>query len=152
MKAKRHDKILELVLTRNIYTQEDLLQELRKEGFVVTQATVSRDIKELKLVKEMNAEGNYRYVTGAKKAVEAVTGRFGAIFYESVLSIDYAKNIVAIKCRHGMANAACATLDGMDWNGVVGTLAGDDTIFVLMRNDDDAATFTKEIYKFLSNG
>ena len=150
MKAKRHDKIIELVLTNNIYTQEDLLQKLSENGFRVTQATVSRDIKQLKLTKEMDEDGNYRYVTGAKKALDSVAGKFGTIFYESVLKIDYAGNMVAIKCRHGMANAACATLDAADWSGVVGTLAGDDTIFVLMRDEESAATFTKEIYKVLS--
>ena len=151
MKSKRHDKIIELVLTKNIYTQEDLLQELSECGFQVTQATISRDIKELRLTKEMDDQGNYRYVTGAKKVLDSVSSKFGTIFSESVLGVDYAGNPIVVKCRHGMANAACATLDATEWAGVVGTLAGDDTIFILMRTQDDAATFTKELYKYLSN-
>ncbi len=150
LKAKRQDKILEIVLSKSICTQEELLEELKKENFLVTQATVSRDIKELKLVKEMDAKGSYRYVTSAKKKMDLVTSKFGAIFNESVINVDYVKNMVVIKCHSGMANAACATLDSIDLCGIAGTIAGDDTIFVLMRTDEYATKFTKEIYKAIS--
>lgn len=150
MKRNRHDKIIELILSKNIYTQEDLINELSASGYVVTQATISRDIKELKLVKEMDENGVYRYVTGNNKGMGDTAGKFSRIFFESVINVDYAQNIVSIKCRDGMANAACATLDEANQQGVVGTLAGDDTIFVLMRTTADAADFTKEIYKYIS--
>lgn len=150
MKSKRHDKIIELVLIKTICTQEDLLKELQNEGYSVTQATVSRDIKELKLSKGIDSQGVYRYITSAVKIPASVDQQLSAIFRESVIQVNYAQNITVIKCRHGMANAACTSLDNLDWSGLVGTIAGDDTIFVLMKTEKDAAEFAKELYKFIS--
>ncbi|MBP9989501.1 MAG: arginine repressor [Ruminococcus sp.] len=134
MKKKRHSLILKLIETYVIGTQEEMLQKLKENGFDSTQATVSRDIKELRLVKQMDKDGNYRYVAG-KSETEEYLSKFNAIFSHSVLSSDYAGNTVVIKCYPGMAQAACATFDNMKWEGLVGTLAGDDTIFALCRTE-----------------
>lgn len=149
MKTKRHTKILELIAERPINTQEDLLNGLRDNGFDVTQATVSRDIKELRLVKILGSDGKYRYATAVSDEQMDMSSKFHAIFKQSVKSIDYAKNIIVIKCYTGMANAACAALDSMNRSGVVGTLAGDDTIFVLMNDDNTAVYFAAELKKML---
>ena len=146
MKALRLAKIVELVETHEIYTQEDLLVLLAQEGFVTTQATISRDIKELNLVKAITEDGKYKYITIRKQKNDTMVKKFRAVFVESVVSVDYAQNIVVIKCHTGMANAACASLDSMaEMEGIVGTLAGDDTIFVLMRTEEMAAHLTGRI-------
>ena len=150
MKAKRHAKILELISEYEIDTQEELLRRLREQGFDVTQATVSRDIKELRLVKTLSGDGRYRYATGAKESSVDMSFKFHAIFSESVNSVDCAGNIVVIKCYTGMANAACAALDSIHWNGVVGTLAGDDTIFVLIRSEERAIELMSELKNLLN--
>ena len=149
MKAKRHAKILEMISHQSIDTQEDLLQNLKKEGFNVTQATVSRDIKELHLVKVMNSDGSYSYSNITNSHAENISDRFHSIFVQSVIKVDCAGNTVVIKCYTGMAQAACATLDSMHWDALVGTIAGDDTIFALMRTDDDAVALLSELKKLL---
>ena len=138
MKTKRHSKILELISEKDISTQEDLLVYLRESGFDVTQATVSRDIKELRLVKTMVSDGKYRYSPAASDNNSDVSTKF-AVFNQSAKSVDYANNMIVIKCYTGMANAACAVLDAMNHEGVVGTLAGDDTIFALCRTPENAS-------------
>lgn len=149
MKAKRHAKILEMIAGRSIDTQEDLLQSLKKEGFNVTQATVSRDIKELHLVKVMSADGSYSYSNLANPHIENISDRFHSIFVQSVIKVDYAENFVVIKCFTGLAQAACAGLDSMHWDSLVGTIAGDDTIFVLMRTTEHAVALVGELQKLL---
>lgn len=148
MKTKRHSKILELISEKDIATQEDLLVYLRESGFDVTQATVSRDIKELRLVKTMIGDGKYRY-SSASSDSSADIGTKYAVFSQSAKSVDYAGNIIVIKCFTGMANAACAVLDAMNHDGVVGTLAGDDTIFVLMRDEKLAVALVETIRKLI---
>lgn len=148
MKKKRHAKILELIQSFEIDTQEDLQEKLKECGFIVTQATISRDIKELRLVKELSSDGTYKYSTGRKLNDDFAT-RLGGIFSESITNLDYAINTVVIKCFSGMANAACAAIDAMEWDGVVGTLAGDDTIFVLCRNEDCAAVFVSDLERMI---
>ena len=148
MKTKRHSKILELISEKDIATQEDLLVYLRKSGFDVTQATVSRDIKELRLVKTMVSDGKYRYSPASGESNSDI-GTKHAVFSQSAKSVDYANNMVVIKCFTGMANAACAVLDAMNHDGVVGTLAGDDTIFVLMRDEKTAVTLVENIKKLI---
>ena len=150
MKTIRHAKILELIAEHSIDTQEELLKWLRESGFDVTQATVSRDIKELRLVKTLSSDGTYHYTTSSKDTKSDISYKFHSIFTESVISMDYASNFVVIKCYVGMANAACAALDSMHWNGIVGTLAGDDTIFVLMRTLDYAVQLVDELKKLLA--
>ena len=151
MKAWRLAKIVELVEKNAVYTQEDLLKLLAQEGFLTTQATISRDIKELNLVKTLTPEGKYKYTTTRKKQNDNMEKKFRAVFVESVVSVDYALNTVVIKCHTGMANAACASLDAMaEMEGIVGTLAGDDTIFVLMRSEEAASHLTRRIEQMIS--
>lgn len=150
MKKRRLAKILELISNNKIETQEELQAHLLECGFEVTQATISRDIKELRLVKELSEEGRYVYSTGAKTVQEDSGLRTSGIFRESVISVDYAVNTVCIKCFSGTANAACAAIDSMKWSGVLGTIAGDDTIFVLCRNEKAARVFTSNLEKALN--
>ncbi len=149
MKSKRHTAILGLISEHDIDTQEELLNRLHKLGFSVTQATVSRDIKELRLIKAQSPDGGYHYTTGANAESVDISFKFHAIFSESVLNIDYAGNTIVVKCYTGMANAACAALDSIDWKGVVGTIAGDDTIFILMRDEAGAAEFVQQLSKLI---
>ena len=150
MKALRLQKIVELVEKNEVYTQEDLLALLAKEGFVTTQATVSRDIKELSLVKSVTEDGKYKYTTSRKKQNDSMEKKFRSVFVESVVLVDYAMNTVVVKCHTGMANAACAALDTMGLEGIVGTLAGDDTIFILMRTEELAHGITDKIRGMLN--
>ena len=151
MKAKRHAKILELIEEFDIDTQEELQDRLNQAGFTVTQATVSRDIKELRLIKTLSPNGNYHYTTHGEKGGRVdLSFKFHAIFAEAVNSIDYAQNLVVIKCYTGMANAACAALDAMHWEGLVGTLAGDDTIFALCRTPEFAAKMKNAIDEIIA--
>lgn len=137
MKAKRLQMIIELVNRYAITTQDELQQHLKTAGFNVTQATISRDIRELRLVKVVDRDQNLRYaVSGVDDANET---RFETIFRESVISVAAARNILVIKSYIGMANAACAAFDANHFPHVVGTLAGDDTVLVIMDEDEHAA-------------
>lgn len=148
MKSKRHAKILELISQNNIDTQEELQERLNQEGFSVTQATVSRDIKELRLIKSLSSDGNYRYTTHSEKDHKMdLSFKFHALFSETVNKVDYAQNLVVVKCYTGMANAACAALDSIHWDGLVGTIAGDDTILLVMRSEEAAKNITEELNK-----
>ena len=139
-KAERLQTILRLVQEHPISRQEVLLEHLRNEGFEVTQATVSRDIRELCLVKAATTEG-YRYVSSRNESFNPKTqGRFETIFHESVLEVDYAGHVVLVKCYSGMANAACEVFDALQWKNVVGTLSGDDTFLIVARSERDAKT------------
>ena len=153
MKTMRHEAILRIIEENEIYTQEGLQEKLREEGYEVTQATVSRDIKALDLVKSITPEGRYRY---AQKLTDYAGGKqalkFRSIFVEAVLYVDSAQNIVVLKCHVGMGNAACAAIDMMDLPGVVGTLAGDDTVFILMRDTPQAGELVDKINGMLDKG
>lgn len=151
MKRKRHTLILELIQQYEITTQDELLAKLRENGFEVTQATVSRDIKELRLVKAMSPSGQYRYMAGAAQGDEYLA-KFYTIFSGSVISVDYAGNTCVVKCYAGMAQAACAAIDAMHFEGIVGTLAGDDTIFVLCRTPELTQQLKSSLDKMLQNG
>ena len=151
MKRKRHALILELIQQYEITTQDELLAKLRENGFEVTQATVSRDIKELRLVKAMSPSGQYRYMAGAAQGDEYLA-KFYTIFSGSVISVDYAGNTCVVKCYAGMAQAACAAIDAMHFEGIVGTLAGDDTIFVLCRTTELTQQLKSSLDKMLQNG
>lgn len=145
MKTKRQAKIIEIISNTNVETQEQLLKALEEAGFTSTQATISRDIKELRIVKELTSLGTYRYSVSEKDAPPALTDRLNTIFRECVTSIDYAENIIVIHTLAGMANAAGAALDAMKINLVLGTLAGDDTVMIVMRDANSAAAFSGEI-------
>ena len=149
MKYKRHNKIIEIITEYDIDTQDELIAKLREAGFDVTQATVSRDIKELRLIKTQSPDGGYHYTTGTHTNSVDMSFKFHAIFSESVNSVDYAMNTVVVKCYTGMANAACAALDSIHWRGVVGTLAGDDTIFILMRDEAGAQEFVEQLNRLI---
>ncbi|MBP1581989.1 MAG: arginine repressor [Oscillospiraceae bacterium] len=149
MKAKRHAKILELISSKHIHTQEELQAELSDGGFQVTQATVSRDIKELRLIKSLSNDGSYHYTTHQKEKGSDLSFKFHAIFAESVRGVDYAQNLVVVKCYTGMANAACAALDSIHWDGLVGTIAGDDTILVVMRSEAMAERMIEDLNKLI---
>lgn len=149
MKKKRHEMILNLIKENIISTQEDLQSILCSTGFNVTQATVSRDIKELGLIKKQK-DGVSRYSVGtdSKNSNES---KLYSIFSQSVISVDYAINTSVIKCYSGTANAAAAAIDSMNLSQVVGSLAGDDTLFVLCRTENDARDF-KEQVEIMLNG
>lgn len=145
MKKKRQAEILRIISTNEVETQEMLLTLLRERGYEVTQATVSRDINELNIEKTVSANGVNCYA----KAEKVHSVRFHNIISEAVVSIDFAMNIVSIKCHSGLANAACAGLDMMNLSYVVGTIAGDDTIFVLTRTESDARMLSRHLKEML---
>lgn len=150
MKKRRHSIILDIINNNHIETQEDLQKGLKEHGFDVTQATISRDIRELKLVKELSDEGKYIYAVRKAAPVNELEIKAYSIFRDSISSVDYAINTVCIKCFTGMAGAACATIDALHWEGVLGTLAGDDTIFVLCRTEEYAKLFIEHLEKLLN--
>ncbi len=148
MSNPRQDKIAELVANNIIGTQAELVAALSRAGFPAAQATVSRDIKALRLVRERTPQGRYRYVLPKTKTVD-VEERLRTIFRECVTSIDRAQNIVVIKTLPGLAPAACAAIDKMSLRSLVGTIAGDDTAFLAMRDDDAAEEICRRMRKIL---
>ncbi len=140
MKKQRQNKIIEIIEKYEVTTQEALKKHLEDDGIIVTQATLSRDINELNLKKKVSATGANIYVCAKKKTLQCP-----AIFKDAVTEVVYAMNTVVIKCHTGMAQAACATLDKMEDTEIVGTIAGDDTIFALMKNESDASEFAEEL-------
>ena len=150
MKSKRQAKILEIIASRNVETQEQLLQALQKEGFNGTQATISRDIKELRIVKELTSLGTYRYATSTNEVSGSFSSRLNTIFRECVIGFDYAQNIIVVRTLPGLASAAGSAIDAMNLSTVVGTLSGDDTVFVVMRDTNAAAAFCGEIKSLLN--
>ena len=150
MKAKRQAKIMEIISTRNVETQEQLLDALKQEGFNGTQATISRDIKELRIVKELTNLGTYRYTTSNGEISGSFSARLNTIFRECVIGFDYAQNIIVIRTLPGLASAAGSAIDAMNMSMVVGSLAGDDTVMVVMRDNNSAAAFCGEIKNLIS--
>ncbi|MEE1036664.1 MAG: arginine repressor [Oscillospiraceae bacterium] len=150
MKAQRQAKIMEIISTTNVETQEQLLSALQAAGFNSTQATISRDIKELRIVKELTSFGTYRYTTATREVPSGFTGRLNTIFRECVTNFDYAQNIIVIHTLPGLANAAASALDAMNMSVVLGTIAGDDTVFIVMRDNNAAAAFCGEIKGLLN--
>lgn len=145
MKLGRQSVIMEIISERDIETQNQLMEALAERGVKSTQATLSRDIRDMRLVKELGPKGNYRYVAAAKQEAPDLDQRLKKIFKESVVSYDLAQNILVIKTLPGLANGACSALDGMDIDGLVGTLAGDDTAFLAMQDNVTAMNLYKEI-------
>ena len=150
MKAQRQAKIMEIISTTNVETQEQPLSALQAAGFNSTQATISRDIKELRIVKELTSFGTYRYTTATREVPSGFTGRLNTIFRECVTNFDYAQNIIVIHTLPGLANAAASALDAMNMSVVLGTIAGDDTVFIVMRDNNAAAAFCGEIKGLLN--
>ncbi len=144
MKTKRHAKILEIIRTSVIETQEDLSNELNKAGYKVTQATISRDIRELNLSKVPVAGGKQKYAV-LDSVVNNMSEKFARVFKEGFVSVDRANNMVVIKTLSGMAMAVGAAIDEMQFENILGTIAGDDTIFAILREPDDALKFMDQI-------
>ena len=149
MKQKRQEKILEIISQYDVDTQGRLMDLLTESGYCATQATLSRDIRELRLIKVMTDNGIYKYDVPTQEKVSELSTKFRAIFSEAVVSIDYAFHIVVLKCHTGMANAACAALDNMKIRDVVGSIAGDDTVFILLRNEQQALKLVSEIRQII---
>ncbi len=148
MKTLRQTKILELIKNNSIETQSDLLEMLRKDGFNVTQATVSRDIKEMRLIKVLDSSGTYKYAYDKVTNTEEMSNSY--LFSTAVTSIDYAHNLVVIKTGVGMAQAVCAALDSIQRPGVMGSIAGDDTIFVATRTESASASLVADLKKLIT--
>ena len=150
MKNKRQKRILEIINQDPVRTQGELAAILQREGINVTQATVSRDIKELRIVKAPGKNGKSKYAANSSVLDFKTSEKLFKIFKEAVTSFDYAQNIVVIHTMPGLAMAACSALDGMKIADIVGTIAGDDTAFILMREVSDAIMFCDRIKKLTS--
>ena len=150
MKPNRQAKILELIECKDIETQEQLLSELEACGFSTTQATISRDIKELRIIKELGPNGMYRYSTASKQAEPTCSAKLNSIFKQSVIACDHAQNIVVIKTMPGLASAACSAIDSMNYDMIVGTLAGDDTAYLMLRDTSSANALCSDIRRQIS--
>ncbi len=149
MKNERQNKILEIISDENIETQEQLLARLQAKGINSTQATISRDIKQMHLVKEPVGQGVYKYTVSKNRSRLNFAEKLRTIFRESITSIESAQNIVVVKTMPGLASAACAALDDMEITYMVGSLAGDDTAFLVMRDAESARDFCAEIKSML---
>lgn len=149
MKSTRQQEILDIISASEVETQEQLLERLKERGIVTTQATISRDIKQLHLVKELTAGGIYKYAVSHHRTAADFAGRLRTIFKESVTSFDMAQNIVVVKTLSGLANGAAEALDSMDIQDLVGSLAGDNTVILIMRTNEAAAEFCGEIREML---
>ena len=150
MKNARQTAILSIIEQYDVETQEELAGRLKEMGIVVTQATVSRDIKELRIVKELTNLGTYRYTAANKESGGTFSTRLNTIFRECITSYDFAQNIVVIKTMPGLASAACSAIDSMGMPVVLGSLAGDDTAILIMRDTNAAGAFCAEIKQLLS--
>ena len=139
MKSARHNLILEIIESKDIETQEELAEELKNRGVRVTQATVSRDIKELRLLKVLSEHGGYKYAT-VERAEKGMNERFIRILTESIVNIDSVNNLIVINTLSASANAACEAIDSMKWSEVMGTIAGDNTLLIITRSNEAAET------------
>ncbi|MDE6784372.1 MAG: arginine repressor, partial [Ruminococcus sp.] len=146
MKNHRHDVILEIITEYDVETQEQLMELLVRRGINAAQATLSRDIQQLSLVKQRDENGVYRYTLPPAAAKEK------NIFADAVIDVDYALNTIVLKCRAGMAQGTCAAIDSVRHEGIVGTIAGDDTIFILARSEADAKKLAKKFKVDVLNG
>jgi len=149
MKDTRHEAITKIIKEQDIDSQRSLIIALKKMGYTATQATISRDIKELCLVKEVNANGKSRYVASVPAETRDYASRLRVIFRECVISSDYAGNMVVVKTLPGLASAASAAVDSMGARDVVGTIAGDDTVFIAMKNNSVAVDLNEQINQMI---
>ena len=149
MKPDRQAVIREIISSQTIETQNQLMEALAARGVRSTQATVSRDIREMRLVKDLGPDGRYRYQLPSKDITPEFDLKLRKIFRESITSYEVAQNIVVLKTLPGLASAACSALDSMKLPHLVGSLAGDDTAFLVMRDTDSAAEFCEEIKEML---
>ncbi|WP_123053581.1 arginine repressor [Clostridium sp. JN-1] len=150
MKVTRHAKILEIINTKDIETQEELASELRKSGMDVTQATVSRDIKELKLIKVLGENGKYKYAT-ISHTENFLSNKLINIFSQTVISVENVQNFIVIKTISGSGSAAAEAIDSLKFEGIAGTVAGDNTIFILARDSEKAQVITQKMKRMISD-
>ncbi len=154
MKNKRQEKILELIREKAFYTQDELQEELNRLGYNVTQSTVSRDIKQLRIVKGLDSFGHYRYVSqivDSNSGEREFDSHYKDIFSRSVIKVDYAYNDIVIKCYAGMASGACVAVDYFFSGMIMGSLAGDDTILIITKNPEIARQLTDKLLEMSSN-
>lgn len=151
MKNRRQLKILEIIQEYPVDTQEKLLERLKEAGFAVTQATVSRDMKQLRLTKVLDKSGRYRYSALSQEAAP-LSSRLDSLFAQAVTGVDFAGNIVVVKCLSGMAQAACAALDTQPREDILGTLAGEDTFICIVRNEEKAAALAAALTELIRAG
>ena len=150
MKRKRQQKILEIISNNIVLTQEDIQNLLLAAGFKVTQSTVSRDIKELRLIKGHDAAGNYRYVSSElRDTSKQAFAHYREIFSRYASSVDCAVNDIVVKCMAGMASSVCVAIDAMYNDMMLGTIAGDDTVFIVARSESQALQLTNELKKLM---
>lgn len=149
MKLQRHFKIKEMIAEHNIQTQEELVERLREAGFQVTQATVSRDIKELQLIKVPDENGEYRYALPPEQKYSA-SQRLRRALMDHYVHIERANNLVVMKCLPGTANAVGVLLDQMDWPELIGTICGDDTILMICRSDEQGEQVVQRITNMIA--
>ncbi len=149
MKYKRHNRIMEIIAANNIETQDELIAKLKESGYEVTQATVSRDIRELKLIKVATEDNKYKYALSTQDTMR-ISVKYRSIIRETVIKVDWTAQFVVLKTYPGMAQAAAAALDGMGWNEIVGSIAGDDNIFILMRDEKMAEMFAAKFRSILA--
>jgi transcriptional regulator of arginine metabolism len=149
MKGTRQAEILRIIGEVEVETQEQLLDELSRHGIHATQATISRDIKQLHIIKELTGKGTYKYVVSNQRTSLNFAERLRTIFRECVTSLDFAQNIVVINTMPGLASAAAAALDNMELPDMVGSLAGDDTAILIMRTTQAAEEFCQNIHEMM---
>jgi transcriptional regulator of arginine metabolism len=145
MKNRRHQKIREIIENKNIETQFQLTDELRSHGFNVTQATISRDIKELGLIKVVAGENTFRYSFPSGVVVGNNFDRAKRMFRDNVLKVSYSENLVVIKTLPGIASGVASCVDGLGWSELIGSVAGDDTVFVLIRDKKDVQPVSERL-------
>ncbi|MER1993835.1 MAG: arginine repressor [Eubacteriales bacterium] len=150
MKSKRQNEIIEIISTADIETQEELAAALRERGYPITQATVSRDIRELRLIKVTSKSGGYKYAKPVRHEV-AVSERLTRILADSLIHVEAAANLVVVKTLSGSANVAAEALDNLGWAEIIGTIAGDNTIFIAAKSNDEADIITARIRKMTEN-
>lgn len=150
MKALRHTKIKEIVERQIVETQEEVAELLRKEGIIVTQATVSRDIKELLLIKVPTGDGRYRYAFPPEQNLMFSQSRMERIFQDAIIGMDYSQNLVILRTLPGAAQAVASTIDHVRWPEIIGTVAGDDTILIVVKPPDIAPQVMAKFQRLLS--
>ncbi|ADO57175.1 transcriptional regulator AhrC/ArgR [Paenibacillus polymyxa] len=149
MKGQRHIKIREIISQHEIETQDDLVEALREAGFQVTQATVSRDIKELLLIKVPMDDGRYKYSMPSDQRYNP-TQKLKRTLVDNFLHIDYTTNLIVMKCLPGTANSIAALLDNIEWSEVMGTISGDDTILIICRSEENSETIVNRLMGYIS--
>ena len=148
VKNERQQKISQLISTYNISTQTELTQRLTQEGFDVTQATVSRDLQEMRVIKSMLSDGTYKYILSGGGDIK-ITDKLRTVLEQCLVSVDYAMNLVVLKTISGAAQAVGYALDNFTWEEIVGSIAGDDTIMIVVRNEKSAKQLVSKLTRFI---